>query len=208
MRQVDPDSVGLCAERLKRLDAHLKAYVDDGRLPGWQVLITRRGRIAHNRCYGQRDVEGGKAVKSDSLFRIYSMTKPIVSVALMMLYERGRFQLDDPIDRVLPAFKDMTVFVGGDADNPQTVPAERGITYRDLLTHTAGLTYGFMQEHPVDALYRANKLNSPRLTNAEFVERLGALPLRFQPGTRWSYSVATDVSSPAKKSSQRMTSGT
>ena len=193
MRQVDPDSVGLCAERLERLDAHLKAYVDDGRLPGWQVLITRRGRIAHNRCYGQRDVEGGKAVKTDSLFRIYSMTKPIVSVALMMLYERGLFQLDDPIDRVLPAFKDMTVFVGGDADNPQTVPAERGITYRDLLTHTAGLTYGFMQEHPVDALYRANKLNSPRLTNAEFVERLGALPLRFQPGSRWSYSVATDV---------------
>ena len=121
------------------------------------------------------------------------MTKPIVSVALMMLYERGLFQLDDPIDRVLPAFKDMTVFVGGDADNPQTVPAERGISYRDLLTHTAGLTYGFMQEHPVDALYRANKLNSSRLTNAEFVERLGALPLRFQPGSRWSYSVATDV---------------
>ncbi|MEY3041066.1 MAG: hypothetical protein RLZZ174_148 [Pseudomonadota bacterium] len=193
MRQVDPESVGLCSARLERLDAHLRAYVDDGRLPGWQVLITRQGRIAHNRCYGKRDVEAGKAVKPDTLFRIYSMTKPIVSVALMMLYERGLFQLDDPIDRVLPDFKDMQVFVGGDAENPQTVPAERGITYRDLLTHTAGLTYGFMQEHPVDALYRSQKLNSTKLANAEFVRRLGALPLRFQPGTRWSYSVATDV---------------
>ena len=193
--RVSPDRVGLSAVRLQRVVDHLKRYVDEGRLPGWQVLVARSGRVALDECYGLRDVEAQAPMTDDTVFRIYSMTKPITSVALMTLYEQGRLQLDDPIERHIPELGDLEVFDGGDEHDYRTVPAERSVTVRDLLTHTAGFTYGFMHAHPVDALYRSNEIGGVATpgTLKEMVTKLGRLPLQFQPGTRWNYSVATDV---------------
>ena len=193
--RISPDRVGLSGQRLDRLVEHLQGYVDRGHLPGWQLLLARSDRIALEACHGLRDVEARTPLTSDTVFRIYSMTKPITSVALMTLYERGRFQLDDPIERHLPELGDPQVFAAGDEHDYTTVPADRSVTVRDLLTHTAGLTYAFLHAHPVDALYRRHGIGgvANRGTLAEMVERLGGLPLQFQPGTRWNYSVATDV---------------
>ncbi|HSG91855.1 MAG TPA: serine hydrolase domain-containing protein [Pseudomonadales bacterium] len=193
--RVAPEVVGMSASRLARIGDHLKRYVDEGRLPGWQVLVARSGRIALLEQYGQRDVEAAAPVTEDTLFRIYSMTKPITSVALMTLYEQGRFQLDDPIERFIPELANLQVFASGDADAFETVPADRAVTIRDLLTHTAGFTYGFMHAHPVDALYRSRDIGGVATpgTLHEMVTKLSDTPLLFQPGTRWSYSVATDI---------------
>jgi CubicO group peptidase (beta-lactamase class C family) len=131
----------------------------------------------------------------DTIVRIYSMTKPLTSVAIMMLYEEGRFQLDDPISRFLPYFANQRVCIGGARGKLETAPAERDITFRDLLTHTSGLTYGWMEASPVDALYRAEGIDFQTSTNTlgELVERAARLPLLAQPGTAWNYSIATDV---------------
>ncbi len=190
-----PESVGLSASRLSRITTHFNRYVDEGRLPGYSVMIARRGEPAFFTRYGQSDVETGKPLAEDTLFRIYSMTKPITSVALMMLYERGLFQLDDPISDYLPALGDMKVYANGDTDNYTVTPAEREITIRHLLTHTSGLTYGFMDAHPVDAIYAARGIETlgADYDIEEFVNRLGEVPLLFSPGDRWNYSVATDV---------------
>ena len=190
----DPQDVGLSADRLNRIAAHFKRYVDDGRLPGYLVLVARRGKAAYLHHYGARDVEAGRPVEADTIFRIYSMTKPIVSVGLLMLYERGLLQLDDPASEYLPALGQLEVFESGDAENFFTVPAERELTIRDLLTHTAGLSYGHLHAHPVDAMYRQrNFFADPAMSRADFISQLAELPLLFSPGTRWNYSVATDV---------------
>ena len=190
-----PESVGLSSARLGRIPEHLNGYVDAGRIPGYLVLITRRGQPAYLYRYGLRDVEAGQPLEEDTIFRIYSMTKPITSVALMTLYERGLFQLDTPVSTFIPDFKNLEVFESGDAEHYQTISMEREITIRDLLTHTAGLTYGFMNVHPVDALYRAHGVEGARSKGSlhDMVQKLSKLPLLFSPGTRWSYSVATDV---------------
>ncbi len=192
---VSPESVGLSSIRLNRIPEHLKGYVDDGRIPGYLVLVARRGQPAYLNRYGLRDVEAHTPVEEDTIFRIYSMTKPITSVALMTLYERGLFQLDTPVSAFIPEFKHLEVFESGDAQQYHTTPAEREITIRDLLTHTAGFTYGFMNVHPVDALYRAQGVEglSSKGSLHDMVQKLSTLPLLFSPGTRWSYSVATDV---------------
>lgn len=191
----NPEALGFCPERLQRVTDHLRGRVDAGQLPGWQVLVARGGRIALQAEYGDRDVEAGAPVTPDTIFRIYSMTKPITSVALMTLYEQGAFQLDDPVGRFIPELAELQVFAGGDAERYDTVPAERAVTLRDLLTHTAGFTYGFMQAHPVDAMYRAQGIGGVASsgTLADMVARLGQTPLQFQPGSRWNYSVATDI---------------
>ncbi|MCC5859693.1 MAG: beta-lactamase family protein [Ectothiorhodospiraceae bacterium] len=193
--QVVPESVGLCARRLERVSAWMEEQVARERLPGLCTLIWRRGGVAFLECRGYRDVERAQPVTADTVFRIYSMTKPVTSVALMMLYEEGRFQLDDPVARYIPAFRDMQVMAGVDVGKPRLVPADSLITIRQLLTHTSGLTYGFMHANPVDALYREHAVDFARRheTLAELVERLTALPLIAQPGTAWNYSVATDV---------------
>ncbi len=141
------------------------------------------------------DIGGGVPMADDTIVRIYSMTKPLTSTAVMMLYEEGRFQLDDPITRFLPAFRDMRVYAGGNKVLFQTVPAVRDISFRDLLTHTSGLTYGFMDETPVDALYRETGVDfqTSEATLGEVVEKAAALPLLAQPGAEWNYSIATDV---------------
>lgn len=186
-----PADVGLSAERLARVDAWMQRLVDDGKLAGLGVTVSRRGRVAYQRCAGFADQARGTTMLPDTILRIYSMTKPLTSAAVMMLYEEGRFQLDDPVSRFLPAFRDMRVFAG----DGETVPAERAITVRDLLTHTSGLTYGFINATPVDALYREHGIDfqTSELGLADLVERAAALPLLAQPGRRWNYSIATDV---------------
>ena len=192
---VSPESLGLSSSRLDRVADYLKNYVDSGKLPGYLVVVSRRGQPVYLHRYGLRDVEAQAPVEEDTIFRIYSMSKPITSVAVMSLYEQGLFQLDTPVSVFIPEFKDLAVFQVGDHDHYRTVPAEREMTVRDLLTHTSGLTYGFMNLHPVDAMYRARGVEGARSkgTLKGMVEKLGELPLLFSPGTRWSYSVATDV---------------
>ena len=194
--EADPAEVGLDAERLRRIDRHFARYVDDGRLPGWLLVVSRRGRLAHVSRYGSRDLEAGLPVEPDTLWRLYSMTKPVTSVAAMMLYEEGMFELSDPVSRFIPAFADVRVYAGGSDQRQVTVPATEPVRIWHLLTHTAGLTYGFLRVHPVDALYRAAGFEwawPAGMDLAQACEAWAGFPLLFQPGTEWNYSVATDV---------------
>ncbi|MEU4569089.1 serine hydrolase domain-containing protein [Micromonospora sp. NPDC023956] len=195
-RNIDPDEIGFDPARLARIDEHFGRYVDAGQLAGWQIVVTRRGHVAHSSTYGLRDAEAGAPVTPDTLWRIYSMTKPVTSVAAMILWEEGRFELTDEISRWLPEFADVRVYAKGSALKPYTVPAVEPIRIWHLLTHTAGLTYGFMQTSVVDYLYRTAgyDLHWPAgvdLAGASVA--LAGLPLLFQPGSAWGYSVATDV---------------
>ena len=190
-----PEDVGLSGDKLAQVDRWMDRLVADGKLPGLSVTVTRRGRVAYTRSTGQSDLARGTPMAADTLVRIYSMTKPLTSVAIMMLYEEGRFQLDDAISRFLPYFANQRVFAGGNRGKMDTVPAARDITFRDLLTHTSGLTYGFMQATLVDAAYRDNGVDfqTADATLGEVVERAAAVPLLAQPGAEWNYSIATDV---------------
>ncbi|MGH3233496.1 MAG: serine hydrolase domain-containing protein [Streptosporangiaceae bacterium] len=194
--EVDAAEVGLDPERLARIDAHFARYVADGRLPGWLLTVRRHGRLAHVARSGSRDLEAGLPVTDDTLWRIYSMTKPVTSVAAMILYEEGKLALTDPVSAFIPAFGDVRVYDGGSDLRPVTVPAVEPVRIWHLLTHTAGLTYGFHRVHPVDALYRAVgfEWGTPAgLDLAQACDIWAGLPLLFQPGTEWNYSVATDV---------------
>jgi CubicO group peptidase (beta-lactamase class C family) len=186
---------GFSEARLENIQALLSGYVEDARLPGYLCMVSRHGAQAHFLAHGMMDVERVKPMTRDTIFRIYSMTKPITSVALMMLYEQGRFQLDDPVARYIPAWKDLKVFAGGDESAFEVSDVVRGMTIKDLFTHTAGLTYGFMNSHPVDAIYRANKIGGMAVggTLEAMVAKLAEVPLQFSPGSQWNYSVATDV---------------
>jgi CubicO group peptidase (beta-lactamase class C family) len=194
--EVEPAEAGFDAARLARIDRHFARYVDDGRLPGWLLLVSRAGRIVHLASYGRRDLEAGLPVEPDTRFRIYSMTKPITSVAAMMLYEEGAFELRDPVSRFIPSFEQMRVYLRGPALKPATVPAVEPVRLWHLLTHTAGLTYGFHHAHPVDEQYRAAGFEwstPPGWDLAACCDAWAGLPLLSQPGTEWNYSVATDV---------------
>jgi CubicO group peptidase (beta-lactamase class C family) len=194
--EADPAEAGFAADRLRRLDGHFARYVDDGLLAGWLLTVTRHGKLVHVASYGNRDREAGLAVEPDTLWRIYSMTKPVTSVAAMMLYEEGAFELTDPVSKFIPSFKDMRVFVGGSDQRPVTVPAAEPVRIWHLLTHTSGLTYGFHRSHPVDGMYRTAGFDlgsPPKYTLAEACDRWAGLPLLFEPGAEWNYSVSTDV---------------
>lgn len=194
--EVDPGEVGFDAGRLARIDAHFQRYVDDGLLPGWLIAIARRGQIAHLSTYGQRDLESGRPVELDTLWRIFSMTKPITSVAAMMLYEEGAFELKDPVSRFIPAFADTKVYRSGSTVNPVLEPQTEPVRVWHLLTHTSGLTYGFHHAHPVDAMYRAGGFewgNPPGQDLEQICTTFASFPLLFQPGTEWNYGVSTDV---------------
>ncbi|MBV8957705.1 MAG: beta-lactamase family protein [Actinobacteria bacterium] len=194
--EVAPEEAGFDGERLARIDTHFRKYVDDGRLPGWLCLVARDGRIAHLSTYGHRDVEASLPIELDTVFRIYSMTKPITSVAAMMLYEEGAFELKDPVANFIPSFADARVYKSGNHINPVTEPATEPVRVWHLLTHTAGLTYGFHYAHPVDAMYRAAGFEwgqPPDADLAECCDRWARIPLLFQPGTEWNYGVNTDV---------------
>ena len=192
----DPRALGLCPDRLERVDGWMRRLVDEGRVAGLSVMLARGGRMAFFRAHGRADIARDKPFAPDTIARIYSMTKPLTSVAVMMLYEEGRFQLDDPITRFLPDFADLRVLTGGNRAKFESEPARRPITIRDLLTHTAGFTYGFMEATLVDALYRQNGVDfgeAQEASLAEVVGRLARQPLLAQPGAEWNYSVATDV---------------
>lgn len=193
--ETDPRAVGVCPERLARIRPWMDRLVEDGRLAGLSVTMQRRGQTVFAQACGQADLARGTPFTLDTVTRIYSMTKPLTSVAVMQLYERGLFQLDDPVARFLPEFAEMRVAVGGNRAKIETEPARRPITIRDLLTHTAGLTYGFMEATLVDAAYREKGIDflAKEGTLAEMTARTAALPLLAQPGTAWNYSVATDV---------------
>jgi CubicO group peptidase (beta-lactamase class C family) len=194
--EVDAAEVGFDQARLDRIDRHFARYVDTGRLAGWLITVARHGRLAHVSTYGQRDLEAGLPVEPDTLWRIYSMTKPITSVAAMMLYEEGGFQLTDPVSRYIPAFADARVFTGGSDIAFTTEPVTEPMRIWHLLTHTSGLTYGFHRSHPVDAIYRARgfEWGSPRDVDlAGVCDMFAEMPLLFQPGSEWNYSVSTDV---------------
>ena len=195
-RTADPDALGFDPDRLARIDTHFAKYVDAGLLPGWQIAVTRAGEVVYASTYGRRDVEADRPVLDDTLWRIYSMTKPVTSVAAMALWEEGRFELTDEVRTYLPGLADLQVYDKGSSVRPFTVPAVEPIRIWHLLTHTAGLTYGFLYTSPVDALYRAAGFEwsvPAGLDLAGIVDRFATLPLLYQPGTAWGYSVATDV---------------
>jgi CubicO group peptidase (beta-lactamase class C family) len=194
------EDVGLSSERLARIDRHLlERYIEPGKIAGAVTLVARRGQVAHFSALGLRDRERKHPMTEDTVFRIYSMTKPLVSVAMMMLVEEGRCALSDPVHRYIPAWADLRVFRYGAWPTFVTDPTQRPMTIRDLLTHTSGLTYGFMLRDAVDAAYRqigvsgAAPGDARPATLQEMVDKLARLPLIFSPGTRWNYSVATDI---------------
>ncbi|MFZ8973298.1 MAG: serine hydrolase domain-containing protein, partial [Pseudomonadales bacterium] len=192
---IDPKAAGMSAQRLERLTAHLEnQYLQPEKIAGCQVLVARRGKIAYFRSLGFADLADRRPIEDDTLFRIYSMTKPITSIALMQLYERGLFQLNDPISRVIPGWRRPNVFLGlSDHGELQVEPATSEITFRQILSHTAGLSYG-NGNHPVDKLYAAAGLNDRRQSHlACFVEVLAEIPLYYNTGQAWLYSYASDV---------------
>ena len=194
--EAEPAEVGLDPARLGRIDAHFRRYVDDGRLPGWLLTVSRHGKLVHVAACGRRDLEAGLPVEPDTVWRIFSMSKPLTSVAALVLYEEGAFELTDPVSRFIPSFAGVRVFAGGSDLRMATVPATEPVRIWHLLTHTSGLTYGFHRSHPVDALYRANgfEWGIPRKTDlAACCDAWAGMPLLFQPGAEWNYSVATDV---------------
>jgi CubicO group peptidase (beta-lactamase class C family) len=194
---------GFVPGRLERIADHLsRSYVDNGKIAGCQVAVTRRGHLAYFKSLGLMDRERGKAMREDTIFRIASMTKPITSVALMMLYERGYFQLNDPVHRFIPSWRDHRVWVEGEGDAMVTQRPVRPVSIRDMLCHTGGLTYGSILErvgapsdgHPVTAAYSKHQVHRGEgETRDEFLEKLSRVPLRYQPGERWMYSLSTDV---------------
>ena len=192
---VEPSTLGLNNESLRRVADYAKSYVEEGFMVGTDVLVARHGKVALRESFGFADREAKKIVETDTIWRIFSMTKPIVSVATMQLVEEGKLHLEDHLSNFVPAFGKTEVFSGGTSEKPETSALERPINILDLLTHTAGLSYWFTNQHPVDEMYRKAELDKVRekLSLAELTDFLAEFPLRHQPGTRWSYSMATDV---------------
>jgi CubicO group peptidase (beta-lactamase class C family) len=189
MERCSPGEVGFSAERLKRIDAAMQRYIDQRKLAGIAALVARRGRVVHFERFGLQDIEANEPIQLDTIFRIYPMTKPITSVALMMLYEHALFHLTDPVSKFIPEFKKVKVLV----NEGELADLTREITIHDLLTHTAGLSYGDEADSPVDELYRQAEVFLPDITLQEMIRRLSELSLAHQPGQVWRYSVATDV---------------
>jgi CubicO group peptidase (beta-lactamase class C family) len=200
-----PESAGMSEARLQRLEEHLKRnYIDNGRFPGTHTLVYRRGKVVHSGLQGFADVERNAAVKDDTIFRIYSMSKPITSVAFMMLVEEGKVALDEPVAKYIPEWRNLGVYVGGmptlgaqPGGPPRfiTKPTQRPMQIVDLLRHTSGLTYGFQNRTNVDAAYRTLKIGNVDLagTLQSMIEGVATLPLEFSPGEAWNYSISTDV---------------
>jgi len=194
--RVDPVAMGFDPVRLERIAAHFKTYVDDGRLPGWLATVSRGGELVWSARSGQRDEAKGLAVTDDTVWRIYSMTKPLVAVAAMLLYEEGRFDLNDDVSRWIEELREPRVFVGGTATEPETVAADGPVRVHHLLSHTSGLTYGIQTSTPVDQMYRHHGYTFEAFLKRDLAEAVHdwcSCPLIFQPGSAWHYSVATDV---------------
>lgn len=192
--ELAPGKAGFSEQRLARITDHIERnYIAGQKIAGCQVLVSRHGYPAYYRNFGLMDIERGKPMQDDTLFRIYSMSKPITSVALMQLYERGLFQLNDPVHRVVPAWRDHKVWVSGEGEGMELKAPDRPLTFRHILSHSGGITYG-NGGHPVDRVYREYKVNrGSGETLTSFLEKLGKVPLRYEPGERWMYSLSTDV---------------
>ena len=190
MSTPQPQRIGFSPQRLARVDNLLQRYVQGGLLPGALGFIYRKGEVAYAGAFGQRDIEAGRPMTEDTIFRIYSMTKPVTAVAALMLFEDGHFLLDDPVATYLPEFEDAQVFTG-DLENLE--PLQRSITVKDLFMHTAGLSYGWNPDSPVDKMYRKQVGDRAKRPLDTVVQKLARLPLLYHPGTRWHYSLATDV---------------
>ena len=193
-----PEKVGLSSKRLERIDKVMQQYVDEGRIAGAVTLVARRGKVAHLGTYGMADIEAGKPMQANTIFRIASMTKPITSAAVMLLYEEGHFLLSDPISQYIPEFKDPQVLVPSSAgDGYTTVPAKAEITIRQLLSHTSGISYLFMGREHIAELYRKAGISDGLIqtegTIGDNVKRLAGLPLFSQPGEAWEYGLSVDV---------------
>jgi len=188
-----PDALGFDAQRLAKLDAYMAKAVADGRVSGMSTLLARHGRVVVEKTYGTRSLATGAPMTRDTIFRLYSMSKPITGVAMMMLFEDGRWQLDDPITRFVPEFKGLKVMTGTDAAGHLVLQdMKRPPTMRELMSHTAGFGYGLGDQHPVDKLYREKGVLSANGL-ADMIKRTAEIPLMFQPGTKWSYSSAVDI---------------
>ncbi|HCO95640.1 MAG TPA: serine hydrolase [Phycisphaerales bacterium] len=189
-----PEQVGLSAEKLQRAQAAMQKLVDDKRIAGGVIVVARRGKVVQFEACGMMDIEAKKPMKRDTIFRFYSMSKPITSVAVMILYEQGKIELDDPVSEYIPQFKGLKVVADPDAEEITEVEAKRQMTVRDLMRHTSGLTYGFFSNTAVDKLYRKSvQLGGSGVTLEEMAKNLAPIPLLYQPGTKWHYSVSTDV---------------
>ena len=182
-----PDRAGMSAERLDRIAELARGYTESGKLAGVLTMVARDGRVVHVSAVGQRGVYDDRPLPEDALFRIFSMSKSITAAAAMMLYEEGKFQLGDPVSKFIPELAELDVLVDG-----ERVPAKNVMTMQQLLTHTAGFSYGFAPDDPVDKLYNETQVLRAKDLD-EFIERLAALPLKYEPGTQWHYSVAVDV---------------
>lgn len=191
-----PEAVGLSSKRLEYIDSFIqRKYLDTGLMPGALTMVWRKGEVAHFSALGMADVERKKKLAEDTIFRIYSMTKPITSIATMMLFEQGLIALDDPVHKYIPSWKDLGVFNGGTMGAFRTKRTDRPMQILDLLRHTSGLTYGFQLSTNVDAAYRSQELGMIEKSGTldGMIDALATLPLEFSPGTAWNYSVATDV---------------
>ncbi len=194
LEMAEPEEVGMDSERLNRVTEAMKAYVDDGLLAGVVTMAARDNKVVHYESVGYRDLETEAPMTNDTIFRIYSMSKPVTGVALMILYEEGRFRLADPVEQYIPEFRDLQVYKGVDAEgNILTEPQNHKMTIRELMSHTGGLSYGIFAQSPVDSKYVEAGLLSNDDTLAEFTGKLGLIPLKHQPGSRWEYSVSVDV---------------
>jgi CubicO group peptidase (beta-lactamase class C family) len=188
-----PEALGFDAQRLAKLDAYMAKAVADGRVAGMSTLLARHGQVVSEKTYGVRSLATGAPMTRDTIVRLYSMSKPITGVAMMMLFEDGRWQLDDPITKFVPEFKTLKVMTGADTDGRRSIQdMRRPPSMRELMSHTAGFGYGLGDQHPVDKLYREKGVLSANGL-ADMIKRTAEIPLMFQPGTNWSYSSAVDI---------------
>lgn len=190
---INPADVALSGERLARIPEFFKPYIESGKLPHMATLLSRGGEVAHLELRGAMEMGGDTPIREDTIFRIYSMTKPITAVAAMMLFEDGLLRLEHPVSRYLPEYANVKVWDGGTVDAPDLKEPERAMTVLDLFTHTSGITYGFLMQHETDAIYRKEKVGAPSQTLREMARQIAGLPLAFSPGAQFNYSHSTDV---------------
>ncbi len=189
-----PETVGASSARLERLDAGMQRFIEQGRLAGVHTMMARHGKIVHSSIAGAKDIVSGAPLTDDAIYRIFSMSKPITGVAMMMLYEEGKWRLNDPVTKFIPEFEDLQVYAGdGPSGEPVLEDANRSMTMRELMTHSSGLAYGLGNGNAVDRMYRETRVLDSSKTLQEMIDTLATLPLLYQPGERWFYSIAVDV---------------
>jgi len=188
-----PESVGMSSERLARLSGGMKSLVEQGRLAGAVTMVARHGKLVEFDAVGKRDVAANAPMQKDSIFRIYSMTKPITGVAMMMLFEEGKWQLNDPVSKYVPEFANLKVYSTDEHNNVLLKDQAHPVTMRELMSHSGGFTYGIFSNTPVDKLQREADVLNPNNTLDEFIKRVAKLPLNAQPGTEWHYSISVDI---------------